>query len=182
MLGDRWEILSGSLSALFKRVPVAHISGGEVTEGAIDENIRHAITKMSHIHFVACKKYARNVSLMGEEDWRISISGETGLDRIHNEKIVDFKQTIKILKINNKDKLILFTYHPTSYGNDKNLRGEVDQLKMALEKLNQFTILITGPGYEIGSELIRKEFKFLANKFNHIYYYEHLGEKIICQL
>ena len=177
LLGDRWEILSGSISALFKRIPVAHISGGEITEGAIDESIRHAITKMSHIHFVSCQNYARNISLMGEEDWRISISGETGLDWIHNEKIIDFKQTKKMLKIKSNKNLILFTYHPISYGNDKDLKDQLDQLKIALENLKKFIILITGPGYEIGSEFIREKFKILAKNFDHIYYFEHLGRE-----
>ena len=177
MLGDRWELLSASISALFNRIPIAHISGGEITEGAIDENIRHSITKMSHLHFVSCEKYAENVSSMGEEDWRINISGETGLDCMHKNKIINFETTMSKFKVPLNKKLVLFTYHPISYENYKLLEEEISQISISLKSLEEFTILITGPGYEIGSEYIRKEFKKLINEVNHIFYHEHLGRE-----
>ena len=177
MLGDRWELLSASISALFNRIPIAHISGGEITEGAIDENIRHSITKMSHLHFVSCEKYAENVSSMGEEDWRINISGETGLDWMHKNKIINFETTMSKFKVPLNKKLVLFTYHPISYENYKLLEEEISQISISLKSLEEFTILITGPGYEIGSEYIRKEFKKLINEVNHIFYHEHLGRE-----
>ena len=177
MLGDRWELLSAAISALLIRIPIAHISGGEVTEAAIDENIRHSITKMSHLHFVSCEKYAENVSSMGEEDWRITISGETGLDWIHNNKIIHFETTMRKLKIPINKKLILFTYHPISYGNYNFLEEDVSQICISLKSLEEFTILITGPGYEIGSEYIRTEFMEMTKQFRHIFYNEHLGRE-----
>ena len=175
MLGDRWELLSAAISALLIRIPIAHISGGEVTEAAIDENIRHSITKMSHLHFVACEKYAENVSSMGEEDWRITISGETGLDWMHNNKIINFKTTMQKLKLPINKKLILFTYHPNCYENYHILENEISQICISLKSLEEFTILITGPGYEIGSEYIRTVFMEMTKQVNHIFYKEHLG-------
>ncbi len=177
ILGDRWELLSASISALFMRIPIAHISGGEVTEAAIDENIRHSITKMSNLHFVACEKYAENVSSMGEEDWRITITGETGLDWIHNNKIINFNTTMKKFKIPIDKKLILFTYHPISYSNYHLLQEDISQISISLKSLEEFTILITGPGYEIGSEYIRTEFTKMAQNIKHIFYHEHLGRE-----
>ena len=177
MLGDRWELLSAATSALFVRIPVAHISGGEVTEAAIDENIRHSITKMSHLHFVACEKYAENVSSMGEEDWRITISGETGLDWIYKNKIINFEQTMNKLGIPTNNRLILFTYHPISYGNDSLLKEEISQICISLKSLKEFTVLITGPGYEIGSEYVRAEFRKIIKQEKHIFYHENLGRE-----
>ncbi len=175
IIGDRWELFSASISALLCRVPIAHISGGEITREAIDENIRHSITKMAHLHFVACEKYAENISCMGEEDWRIVISGEIGLDWIHNNPIIEFRKTISKLKIPFSEKFILFTYHPISYGDFNLLEKEVNEIKNAFKSLKDFTILITGPGYEIGSEYVRLEFENLAKNKQNIYYQEHLG-------
>lgn len=82
VLGDRFEIFAAVTAAMALNFPVAHISGGDVTEGAIDEQIRHAITKMSHIHFVSLDRHAERVRRMGEEPWRIHIVGEPGIDNI----------------------------------------------------------------------------------------------------
>ena len=175
MVGDRWELFSASISALLCQVPIAHISGGEITKGSIDENIRHSITKMAHLHFVACEKYAENISCMGEEDWRIMISGEIGLDWIHNNRIIEFRETMSKLKIPFSEKLILFTYHPISYGDNNLLENEVNVIGKAFESLKDFTILITGPGYEIGSEYVRSKFQDIAKVKPYVYYREHLG-------
>ena len=82
VLGDRYEMYAGAIAALPFRMPIAHIHGGEVTEGAIDESIRHAITKMSHLHFVSTEVYARRIIQMGEEPWRVTVSGAPSLDNI----------------------------------------------------------------------------------------------------
>ena len=82
VLGDRFEMYAAALAALPFKVPVAHIHGGEVTRGAIDDALRHSITKLSHLHFVATEEYARRVKQMGEESWRVHLSGAPSLDNI----------------------------------------------------------------------------------------------------
>src|SRR3989304_4952054 len=83
VLGDRFEIHAAVSASIPFRIPVAHIHGGESTEGLIDEPIRHAITKMSHIHFVSTEFYAQRVIQMGEEPWRVVVSGAPSLDNLH---------------------------------------------------------------------------------------------------
>ena len=179
LLGDRWELYSISIPSLILRIPIAHISGGEITLGAIDELIRHSLTKLSHLHFVSCNEYARNISLMGEEDWRITISGECGLDWIHNSKLVPKEKICNEFNIslNLQNKLSLFTYHPTSYGNTKILKGELDVLISILEFYKNIDFIITGPGMELGSEKARNTFKEISKNMNHIFYIEHLGRE-----
>jgi len=82
VLGDRFEMYTAALAALPYKIPVAHIHGGELTEGAIDDALRHSITKLSHQHFVATEEYGRRVLQLGEEPWRIVVSGAPGLDNI----------------------------------------------------------------------------------------------------
>ena len=81
LLGDRIEMLAAALAALPLTIPLAHLHGGEVTEGAIDEQARHAITKLAHLHFPAAEPYARRIRQMGEEPWRVHCTGAPGLDR-----------------------------------------------------------------------------------------------------
>ena len=87
VLGDRFEMHSAVVAALPFNIPVAHIHGGETTLGAIDEAFRHSITKMSHLHFVTVDRYAKRVEQLGEEPWRIVISGAPGLDNILEMKL-----------------------------------------------------------------------------------------------
>ena len=82
ILGDRFDVLAAAVAALPFNVPIAHLHGGEVTEGAFDEATRHALTKMSHLHFTATDTYARRLKQMGEEDWRIVVFGAPGLDNL----------------------------------------------------------------------------------------------------
>src|SRR6266850_2187156 len=82
VLGDRYEMLSAAIAALPFALPVAHLHGGEITEGAIDEQIRHAITKLAHLHFAAAAPYAARLRQLGEEPWRVHCVGAPGLDRL----------------------------------------------------------------------------------------------------
>ncbi len=84
VLGDRFEMYAAVVAALPMRIPVAHIHGGEVTEGAIDDALRHSMTKMSHLHFVSTREYARRVEQMGEEGWRVTVCGAPGLDNLRS--------------------------------------------------------------------------------------------------
>lgn len=92
VLGDRYEILAAVNAAMIGRFPIAHISGGELTYGVIDDCIRHAITKMSHIHFVATKEYKNRVKQLGEDESHIFNFGEAGLDNIFKLKLLSKKR------------------------------------------------------------------------------------------
>jgi UDP-hydrolysing UDP-N-acetyl-D-glucosamine 2-epimerase len=177
LLGDRWELFAASLAALLMRIPIAHISGGEVTSGAIDDSIRHAHTKLAHLHFVACEKYAHVVSLLGEEDWRITISGELGLDWIHASKYRSPDDVWNDFNLPPRSAcpLLLLTYHPTSYGDTRRLMHELSALRQAMKRLDDFAILITGPGLEQGADIVRTVLCKAAIETSHVHYVEHLG-------
>jgi UDP-N-acetylglucosamine 2-epimerase (non-hydrolysing) len=112
VLGDRFELLAATMF----RIPIAHLRGGETTEGAIDDAIRHAITKLSHLHLVAARPYAARVAQMGEERWRIRTVGEPGLDHLARTPLPDVADVLASLGLPARDErpLVVVTYHPTT--------------------------------------------------------------------
>ena len=88
VVGDRFEMHAAALAALPFKIPIAHISGGELTEGAIDDALRHSLTKLSHLHFPATEEYARRIIQLGEEPWRVIVAGEPSLDQLHTMQLL----------------------------------------------------------------------------------------------
>lgn len=135
VLGDRFEIFSAVASALVSRIPVAHISGGEITEGVFDDSFRHSITKMSHLHFTSTEEYRKRVIQLGEEPKRIFKVGEIGLDNIRRLKLLSKIELEKRLDFKFNKHNLLVTFHPvtleykTSGTQFKNLLNEIDKLK-----------------------------------------------------
>ena len=114
VLGDRYEIFSAASSAMVSRIPLAHIHGGEATEGIIDEAIRHCITKMSHLHFTAAEEYSKRVIQLGENPNKVFEVGGMGIESIRRFSLLskqDFEKSINF-KLNIKN--ILVTYHPVT--------------------------------------------------------------------
>ena len=114
VLGDRFETLAAVTAALPYTIPTAHISGGEATEGAIDDAIRHAITKMSHLHFVSLEEYRRRVIQMGEEPWRVTVSGEPGLDNISATPALSRTEMEERIGMPLEPAPLLVTFHPAT--------------------------------------------------------------------
>ncbi len=121
VLGDRFEILSAAAAAIPFRLPIAHIHGGETSEGVIDEAIRHAITKMSHIHFTSTELYRKRVVQMGEAPERVFCVGAPGLDNIHKCRILSRKRLFEVLHIPRYTRIGIATYHPVTL--DRNSAG-----------------------------------------------------------
>ena len=111
VLGDRFEMLSAAAAALPFVLPVAHVHGGEATEGAIDNQIRHAITKCAHLHFVSAEPHARRVAAMGEEAWRIHNVGAPGLDRIRTTPLLTRADLARRIDIAAGDRWLVVTFH-----------------------------------------------------------------------
>ncbi|OKP90590.1 UDP-N-acetyl glucosamine 2-epimerase [Paenibacillus sp. P3E] len=126
LLGDRFEIFSAAQTALVMRIPVAHISGGELTEGAIDESIRHSLTKMSHIHFTANEEYTRRVIQLGEQPDRVFNVGDLGVENIRKMSFLSKQELHEILGLD-IEKLFLVTFHSTTL--------EVETAKEQMENL-----------------------------------------------
>lgn len=152
LLGDRFEMLAAASAALPFRIPVAHIHGGELTEGAIDDAIRHAITKMSHLHFVATETYRRRVIQLGEEPWRVTVSGAPGLDNVLTLDLPAREELEARVGLDLSKPFLLVTFHPVTLEyehTDKHL----DELFGALAALD-YGLIFTYPNADMGSRVI----------------------------
>ena len=117
VLGDRYETFAAATSAMFLRIPIAHLHGGEATEGLMDEAIRHCITKMSHIHFTATDEYSKRVIQLGEAPNKVFNVGGTGIENIKRLKFLTKEEFEKSIKFKLNIKNILVTYHPVTLEN-----------------------------------------------------------------
>jgi UDP-N-acetylglucosamine 2-epimerase (non-hydrolysing)/GDP/UDP-N,N'-diacetylbacillosamine 2-epimerase (hydrolysing) len=177
VLGDRFEIFAAAQAALFARVPIAHIGGGDVTEGAFDEAIRHSISKMANLHFVTNRISARRLEYMGENPDHVFVVGSPGLDHLHRNSTMDRASVEKELDFRFRDKNFLITFHPVTL--DK--LPSTDQLKELFCALDQFApdigMIFTMPNADTeGRELIQHIEKYVAGK-DHARAYTSLGQK-----
>jgi len=153
LLGDRFEALSVAQAAMIAQIPIAHIHGGERTEGAIDEAIRHSITKMSHIHFTSTKEYRQRVIQLGEQPNRVFNVGSPGIDMILATKIKDLHALAHELNFDFTDKFFLITYHPVTLEKDSAI-SVFDELLLALEKFQDYKFVFTYPNADSESRAI----------------------------
>lgn len=142
LLGDRFEILAAAQAALVSRIPIAHIAGGDITEGVFDEAIRHSITKMSHIHFVTNKDSQARVIQLGENPDHVFNVGSPGIDYIKKTKLLTQNEIQEKLGFELKNQNILVTFHPSTLDATPSTMQFVELLK-ALEKLNDVGIIFT---------------------------------------
>ncbi|CUU89367.1 UDP-N-acetylglucosamine 2-epimerase [Campylobacter hyointestinalis] len=155
VLGDRYEILSAAIAGMVYRIPIAHIHGGEKTEGAFDEAIRHSITKMSHLHFVATDEYARRVIQLGEEPNRVFNVGGMGIENIKRLNLLsrsEFEQSINF-KLNKKN--ILVTFHPVTLEKGA-AKEQFKELLNALDELKDTNIIFTKANADMGGKIINQ--------------------------
>lgn len=155
LLGDRFEILAAAQAALFAKIPIAHIHGGELTEGAFDEAIRHAITKMSYLHFVAAEPYRKRVIQLGEDPSRVFNVGAIGLDHLTRTALLDRDTLQKELDFKLGDTNFLVTYHPTTLG-DKHPITCAHELFHALDQFKDTHIIFTQPNADTHGRTLAK--------------------------
>lgn len=134
VLGDRFEMFAATLAALPFTIPVAHLHGGEATEGLIDEPIRHSITKMSHLHFVATSRYAERVIQMGEEPWRVTVSGAPSLDNIKTTPVLAHHELESVIGMPLQPAPLLVTFHPVTLEHQDTAR-HIAEVLAALDAL-----------------------------------------------
>ena len=141
LLGDRFEILAAAQAAMVARIPIAHLHGGETTEGAFDEAIRHAVTKMSHLHFVAAEAYGQRVVQMGESPERVYNFGAPGLDWFGKLTLLGRAELAENLGIQFSRHNFLVTFHPATLSNDT--AAEFDHLLEALKLYPDATVVFS---------------------------------------
>ncbi len=160
LIADRYEMLAPASVALALRIPIAHIEGGEISEGAIDDAVRNALTKMSHIHFTSTHGARQRVIAMGEEEWRVHRAGAPSLDHLRRRTLLDREQLESRLGIDLEQPTILVLYHPVTMARDT--LEEADALFSALAAVQE-QILFCYPNADAGSRaLIERTESFLA--------------------
>lgn len=154
VLGDRYELIPIVTCANVARIPVAHISGGEITEGALDDIFRHAITKLSQLHFTSIDTYANRVIQMGEEPSRVFNVGEPGLENIHSLDLLSKTELEKSLGIDFKQKNLLITYHPETSESTAFTEQSFNALLNALTELTNTLLIFTKANADTGGRTI----------------------------
>ncbi|MDD9148064.1 MULTISPECIES: UDP-N-acetylglucosamine 2-epimerase [unclassified Sporolactobacillus] len=175
ILGDRYEIFVAAACAMMMNVPIAHMNGGESTEGAVDEQIRHAITKMAHLHFPGAEFYKERILKMGEEPWRVFNVGQAGIENVKNLRLLEKEQLMKELRINSCKKIFLITFHPVTL-DVENVGQQIENLLSAISNFDA-TFIFTYPNADFGSRIIiNKITKFVSDNVNAYIFY-NLGQK-----
>lgn len=153
LLGDRFETFAAAIAAHLSKIPVAHLHGGELTEGATDDAMRHAITKMAYLHFTAAEVYRKRVIQLGESPERVFNTGAIGLDSIRRLNLLSKQALEKQLQFSLGSKSLLVTYHPATL--EKNTAAaQISQLLQALDRLNDTKIIFTLPNADANGRII----------------------------
>jgi UDP-hydrolysing UDP-N-acetyl-D-glucosamine 2-epimerase len=153
VLGDRFEILAAVQACLVHNVPVAHIAGGDTTEGAFDESMRHAITKMAHVHFVTNELSARRVRQLGEEPARVHVVGSPGLDSLRRQPLLERDALEQVLGARLGERNLLVTFHPVTLRDDHGER-QFAELLAALDSLDDVDFWFTRPNADTGGRTL----------------------------
>lgn len=166
VLGDRYEIFSAVSSAMIARIPIAHLHGGETTEGAFDESIRHSITKMSHLHFTATEEYENRVIQLGEHPSRVFNVGGLGIENIKRLKLLNKKEFEESIAFKLNQKNILVTFHPVTLENST-ASQQFQELLDAIDTLEDTNILFTKANSDTNGRIINKMIDEYAAKNSH---------------
>ncbi len=176
LLGDRYEMLAAAIAAFFLEIPIVHIHGGEVTHGAFDDTIRHAITKFSSVHCVAHKDYAARVVQLGEQPHTVHVVGALGIDQLSSSALKTREQLEEDLGIALRDPLFLATYHPVTSGESDAL-AEVSAVVAALEKMRDSTVIVTMPNADPDHQIIADSLRESVNRHSGRWMFsESLGQ------
>jgi GDP/UDP-N,N'-diacetylbacillosamine 2-epimerase (hydrolysing) len=176
VLGDRSELIAAVTSAVIFNIPVAHIHGGETTEGAYDELFRHAITKMSHLHFVSHEVYRKRIIQMGELPSRVFTVGAIGVDSIRSQKLLDRRDFERSISMNLNKKSALITFHPSTMEN-ATAEAQFIELLRALDNVKEITLIFTKPNSDRdGSPIITLMENYISNNQHKAIGFDSLGQ------
>ncbi|MCT7646439.1 UDP-N-acetylglucosamine 2-epimerase [Aliarcobacter butzleri] len=176
VLGDRYEIFSATSTAMIARIPIVHLHGGETTEGAFDESIRHSITKMSHLHFTATEEYRNRVIQLGEHPSRVFNVGGMGIENIKRLKLLtkeEFENSIDF-KLNKKN--ILVTFHPVTLENST-AQEQFQELLDVIDELKETNIIFTKANSDTDGRIINQMIDdYVARNFHKSVRFTSLGQ------
>lgn len=174
-LGDRYEILAASYSALIHNIPKIHLHGGELTEGIIDDATRHSITKTSDFHFVSHKIYKKRVIQLGENPKNVFLIGAMAIENIKEHEL-NLENLKKLIFYKDTDKILLITLHPVNLDN-KITKITIQNLLTVLNKYKNFKIVFTYPNQDTFGNIIISEIKKFIKKRKNCFFIKNLGTK-----
>ena len=176
VVGDRFEMHAAVVAALPFNIPVAHIAGGELTEGAIDDSLRHSITKLSHLHFTQTQEYAERVLRLGEEAWRVTVCGSPSLDNLRALKLLSAAELEQRLGVRLGKAFLLVTYHPVTLEMEDTAR-QIGELLAALEAV-AMPAVFTMPNADPANATIRGAVQQYAAGRANAWALENLGTEM----
>jgi GDP/UDP-N,N'-diacetylbacillosamine 2-epimerase (hydrolysing) len=176
VLGDRYEIMAAAIAAMLSKLPIAHISGGASTFGIIDEEIRHCITKMSHIHFTICEEYRNRVIQLGENPEYVFNVGSLGVENIKNTKLLAKDELEERLNFKFGPKNLLVTFHPMTLAHGYSQAEQFQTLLDALSELKNTKIIFTKPNSDDGNEEIFDSIDEYVSLYENAIAFESLGQ------
>lgn len=175
ILGDRYEMLAAASTALIKRIPVAHISGGALSYGACDDAIRHSITKMSHLHFTEAEEYRKRVIQLGEHPERVFHVGALGVENIKRVPLMSKEDVERDLQFEVGDNTLLITYHPVTLS-DSNPLDDIQALFYALDEHPELRVIFTMPNSDNGGQVIAEAIEqYALQHADRVRAYKSLG-------
>lgn len=178
ILGDRYEMLAAAESCLIYRIPVVHIAGGAISEGAYDDAIRHCITKMSHLHFTETQEYRKRVIQLGEQPQNVICTGALGVNNIRNEEIMTLSELEQSLNFKLGEKYLLITFHPVTMETGT-AADQCNSLLTALSEVNNdYQLLFTLPNSDTDGRVINKSINnYVKNNPDKAFAITSLGKK-----
>tara|TARA_B100000965_G_scaffold208510_1_gene174256 strand:- start:22715 stop:23866 length:1152 start_codon:yes stop_codon:yes gene_type:complete len=177
ILGDRFEALAMAQVCTFSDIPIMHLHGGEKSEGAFDDSLRHAITKLSHFHCTSCDVYKNRVLQLGEPSRFVRNFGALSIDNFRRSQLLSKAATLKKLKLNNDDPFMLITYHPATLGEDPVLA--IDNLLDVLKDYSDYNFIFTYPNADQGGrKIISKINNFISKNNTNSFAFESLGHQL----
>lgn len=174
LLGDRSETCAAGLAAVLAAIPIVHLHGGEESEGAVDNSLRHALTKMAHLHLVSHPRHAKRVRQMGEPDRGVVVVGAAGLDNLSRADLPDREALGRQLGGALPDPIVVVTLHATTLGGDP--AAEVAALQRAMGEI-EATWVITQPNADVGGQLIRESWLTWARGRARTFVTDSLGDR-----
>jgi UDP-hydrolysing UDP-N-acetyl-D-glucosamine 2-epimerase len=173
VLGDRFEMFAAVVASVPFKIPIAHIHGGEITEGAFDDALRHSITKFSHLHFVSTQRYAERVIQLGEEPWRVHVVGALGLDNLKSAKLLNRKELENTYNLKLEQPPLLVTFHPVTLEVEQ-IEWQVSELLHALEA-TKMPVVFTMPNADTAGRLVKRMIQNFVSTHPSCYFVDNFG-------
>ncbi len=174
ILGDRYEILGAATAATLARIPIAHCCGGDITEGAIDDSMRHAISKMSHVHFVTNAASGSRLSQMGEDPARVFVVGSSGIELIRSLRLMTRKAFFSSVGLEAGKKNVIVTFHPETLADDS--MSDCREMLEALDRLGpDVGLLFCGSNADVGGRAVERMVKGFVRTHPNAVFHASLG-------